>query len=84
MHSPATSLPLLLGSLFPFSWHLRLCQPPYPCPYPLLAVAFKPGMGLGVSPGRVVLGTQSPWCLRKEQSSDLPNLGRQHSGVFSG
>lgn len=60
MRSPATSLPLLLGYLFPFSWHLRLCQPPYPCPYPPLVVAFNPCMGLGVSVGRVVPGTWSP------------------------
>lgn len=53
-------------------------------PLPTACYAFKPGMGLGVSLGRVVLGTQSPWCLRKEQSSDLPSPGRQHSGVFSG
>ena len=64
MRSPATSLPLLLGYLFPFSWYLRLCQPPYPCPYPPLAVAANPCMGLGVSVGRVVPGTRSPWCLR--------------------
>ena len=51
MRSPATSLPLLLRYLFPFSWYLRLCQPPYPCPYPPLAVASNPCMGLGVSVG---------------------------------